>query len=423
MSFPMIEQVPAAGATVGSTFATAIGNKDDRGNGTLAALVNRLSGAAQATCYAYPTNAAGVTLTTGGTANVLGTMVVLIPANTVGYDFVLTDLVMESSFTNAPFTFALYAGADGSEQLIGTYVRCRGSGAADAPTEIRHCPIIPANTQVKIAAARNGTSGTVTLSCRYAIPLGETPAPPAPSAYPSNAIGFDALALYDAMDATAHAELAALNVFLMTMSVGSSITGVDPAGWGSEDLGYAFDFVDAASDFATTNRGHRTFATTDANGKLADWQTWVVTNALGGAVDCVGMKFCFTNFGAELSPEWIAALKVDYQARVSAIKAAYPSLVVVHFAPPLSRADAYAVATANTIRIAWKNWLCATYPDDYVIDMQDVESRNAAGEQELYSGVPVLTTANSSDSGGHLSEAGALACAKAMLYGIYLANQ
>ncbi len=138
-------------------------------------------------------------------------------------------------------------------------------------------------------------------------------------------------------------------------------------------------------------------------GKLAAFQATV--RGLGGAVDYCILKFGYPDFeGGKVArtgqtpAEWFES---TYRPAMDALAAAYPGTRFLHVTVPLYQATSW---WDNPTIEQFNALLRASYPQT-TFDLADLESRNAAGVQQLSNGHP-CQAAEWANGDNHLNLAG-----------------
>lgn len=118
----------------------------------------------------YPTQASGVTLTTGTESYGLGNFAEIVPANTITKRFRI-DIVGFAVFSVAQtFEVVFYKGNSGSEEEIGRLRTNPGATTNGLIGEMLFTELIPANTRISARACTYGaTPRTVACSIGYHI--------------------------------------------------------------------------------------------------------------------------------------------------------------------------------------------------------------------------------------------------------------
>lgn len=144
----------------------------------------------------------------------------------------------------------------------------------------------------------------------------------------------------------------------------------------------------------------------DPGGKIAAFQTTLITNGVGAKVDIAFMKFCWVDFDAYW--RWdpypagegltVSSLFDQYKAMVSAVHQKYPNLKLVHFTAPLYRDD----VVENQRRESYNKLVRDTYGGvEPVFDLALRESTDPSGNRVTGTYGPRLYAGYTSD-GGHL---------------------
>lgn len=143
-----------------------LGNKDDTHLGTsLIASGRRVDGYLHQYPKVYPTLADGVVVTADAAAWTLGSLVEIIPINTVTKDYSIHAVDFEDISANAAFELVLYMSSGDTE--IGRVRFVQTSVMSALLNTWLNTAIIPANSRVRAALASNPGGRDVTLSVRY----------------------------------------------------------------------------------------------------------------------------------------------------------------------------------------------------------------------------------------------------------------
>ena len=117
----------------------------------------------------YPTLAAGAALTTHATTWVLGTIVEIIPVNTIINQFDIHEVLVEDVNTqDKTYELVLYYGADDIECCRWRFASTTNKGGI--PAQFGMTVLIPANSRIRgQLAIEDGGSKTAKVSLRYHI--------------------------------------------------------------------------------------------------------------------------------------------------------------------------------------------------------------------------------------------------------------
>lgn len=160
--------VPTADSADNEDWGDAIGNKNATHNGTsLHARAHTANEHVHAAQKVYPTLADGITLTTHGDDWVLGTITQIVPADTIGEDFDIHEVLVEDVSTqNKTYEIFLYAGAGDTE--IGHARFSSSSNKGGVPNGTMQTDIVAANSRIRARLAiQDGGSKTAVVSIRY----------------------------------------------------------------------------------------------------------------------------------------------------------------------------------------------------------------------------------------------------------------
>jgi len=147
---------------------TDIGNNDDDHNGlTLFGRNREEIDHIHSRQRVYPTLADGVSLTTHATDWVLGTIVEIVPINTITNEFDIHELLVEDVDTkDKTYELVLYYGADDIECSRWRFASTTNKGGI--PTQFGMTVLIPANSRIRgQLAIEDGGSKTAKVSLRY----------------------------------------------------------------------------------------------------------------------------------------------------------------------------------------------------------------------------------------------------------------
>lgn len=153
-----------------STSSPVIGNLyDTHSDSSIYSRTELLNEHIHSVCQCYPTLAAGATITAGAGAWTLSAAyAVVIPTNTIPYDFDIHFINVETLSANASYELVLYGGADGSEIEIGRVRFTRTAVNEAANNVVINTPVQAAGTQIKAKLASSNAAGpNVTVSLFY----------------------------------------------------------------------------------------------------------------------------------------------------------------------------------------------------------------------------------------------------------------
>lgn len=147
---------------------TDVGNNTDDHNGlTLFGRHNQQIEHIHSVQKVYPTLAAGVTLTTHANTWVLGTIVEIVPINTITAEFDIHEVLVEDVDTqDKTYELVLFYGAGDTE--CGRTRFAATSLKGGVPAVAMQTILIPANSRIRGQLAIDGGSGkTAKVSLRY----------------------------------------------------------------------------------------------------------------------------------------------------------------------------------------------------------------------------------------------------------------
>ena len=247
--------------------------------------------------------------------------------------------------------------------------------------------------------------------------------PPAPRAIPGGGavVGLSGLAAWGALSPAERDRVKRAPILYLHQSVGQDLED------GCEANGFKFEYF--GPDTRTLASGPNGGIFTDV-GNVPNGEPFkkfdVVRRSLkvtGGAAKIVSFSFGY----ADVRDEDLAKVQAEYARLVRDVKA--QGARFVHITPPL----VYSVAE-NPPKQRLRAYMLATFKDDVIFDLQDVESLDG-GKRCEEGGVWRICQANRStpgcaskgqgidgDGAGHLCERKARELAKGLLYAFYLAG-
>lgn len=229
------------------------------------------------------------------------------------------------------------------------------------------------------------------------------------------------------LDSATVATIAGLKIFFGHQSVGenvlSGVREVTAAYKQTSSIGIAS--LEGSAQIFTPAIYHRNIGKNgDPRAKIDDFKVILSDNGKGQSFDVACMKLCYV----DISPSTdIAGLFSGYSAIVDQIKAAFPTLVIVHVTTPLTvnsnslkgKLRDLIKGNENAARCNYNDLLRQKYGSvDPIFDLAALESTYPDGarcsfvykKQTYYSLIPQL-----SDDGGHLNKTGACIAAKEFL--------
>ncbi len=240
-----------------------------------------------------------------------------------------------------------------------------------------------------------------------------------------------AIAKWDALSASEKDRVKAVNTLYLHQSVGQDLED------GCGQLGFAWEYIalDSGPPKAGLNGGIFNDFGGISNGYPLDKMDAFKAKALQykASFSVVLMSFGYADVSdtAKDNPGDVDVtqqqLKDGYVAMVSALKAA--GLRVVHVTPPLVYST-----SENPPKLSLRQWMLATFANDVIFDLQEVESMDGGVRCEV-GGVWRICQANRAtaacdsdqapggdgDGAGHLCRTKAPMIAKPLLYSIYQA--
>ncbi|MCL1897341.1 MAG: hypothetical protein FWG16_00750 [Micrococcales bacterium] len=141
--------------------------------------------------------------------------------------------------------------------------------------------------------------------------------------------------------------------------------------------------------------------------KLTEFEAMM--DADGNRSQIAFMKFCYSDFQPEISPD---AVFDTYVATFNELEKRYPNVTFIHVTAPLSAAE---VSWTNDLQDTFNTKLRAQY-GSLVFDLADLESAGTSGTPTLsLDGVSPAMAEEFSEDGGHLNAAGSYAIAEKLL--------
>lgn len=120
------------------------------------------------TIYTYPDLGDGVSVTGGDDAWTLGTIVEIIPANTVTLPFDIHYINIEAVNKTDIYKIVLYQGAEGAETYLGSGRVAKDAVVSRTIAKPTGTVLIPANTRISAAlASSSGGEDEMTISLEY----------------------------------------------------------------------------------------------------------------------------------------------------------------------------------------------------------------------------------------------------------------
>jgi hypothetical protein len=154
-----LHDVPTTDSADNANMRDVVGNKgDDHLGSSLVSAVHTLEEHIHHSQKVFPTLSDPITLTSAGGAWNLGTIVEVVPVDTITSDFDIHWLAFSSASATDDYEIEIYSGLGGAEVLIAstkTYKQATQAGSAPSPVMT---PIQPANTRISAAVA-SGTGG------------------------------------------------------------------------------------------------------------------------------------------------------------------------------------------------------------------------------------------------------------------------
>ena len=306
-----------------------------------------------------------------------------------------------------------------------TLSRCAALAALALPLSLGACGRTSTASQVEPPAPASPPPPASPIA--PGTPLAATPTAPAPparanaSATGGAVVGLPGLASWGALSAAERDRVKRAPILYLHQSVGQDLED------GCEANGFKFEYFGPESRSLVNGPNGGIF--TDV-GNVPNGEPFkkfdVVRRSLkvtGGAAKIVAFSFGY----ADVRDEDLPKVQTEYARLVRDVKA--QGARFVHITPPL----VYSVAE-NPPKQRLRAYMLATFKDDVIFDLQDVESLDA-GKRCEQGGVWRICQANRStpgcaskgqgidgDGAGHLCERKARELAKGLLYAFYLAG-
>ena len=249
----------------------------------------------------------------------------------------------------------------------------------------------------------------------------DTTTPPVEIPSTPGIIAADGMAKWDALSMTEKSKVKGFNSLFLHQSVGGDIEG------GCETNGYKPEFYELNTAMGSTTffyGGLFRSSNGDPIGKFAEFKQSAILNKSK-------LRLAIFEFGyADIDNTLLPSVKTGYKAMVEELKA--NGIRVLHCTPPMVFDTTY-----NRPIIAMGTWMKATFPNDMIFDLQDIESRsNTTGTRCEQGGVwqicdnvrstpgcPSREQGVDTPAQGHICGTAADKIAKAFLYAIYSAEK
>lgn len=235
-------------------------------------------------------------------------------------------------------------------------------------------------------------------------------------------VSLGGIAAWDALPAGEKARVNQFASAFLHQSVGQDMED------GIEGNGVSVEFMTSGSTLTKSGIHGGLFSTGNGNGpgKVTEWRNFSTRNG-STRLKVAIMKFGYADILGNLT-----AVQTSYQQAVTAIKAA--GIRVLHVTPPL----VYNLPGDNAPKEQMRTWMLATFPNDVIFDLTDVESIDPnngsrctrGGSWEICnsvrstSGCPSVSQGVDAASGqGHLCTTQARRISKGFLYAIYQAGK
>ena len=156
-------------STIVSGTDTTIGTvNDDENDNTLMARMYVQLKHIHPTIYTYPDLGDGIDIVGGDDAWTLGTIVEIIPANTITLPFDIHYINIEAVTATDIYKVVLYQGAEGAETYLGSGRFAKDAVVSRTIAKPTGSILIPANTRISAAvASSSGGEDEITLSLEY----------------------------------------------------------------------------------------------------------------------------------------------------------------------------------------------------------------------------------------------------------------
>lgn len=163
-----LHDVPSADSADNNYIRDVVGNKGDDHLGTsLISIVHTLIEHVHSEQKVYPELADPITLESASGAWNLGTIVEIVPVDTITSDFDIHFIAFSSANATDDYEIKLYSGLGGAEVEIATtktYKQAVQAGSAPSPITT---PIQSANTRISAALASGTGSDTIDITIFY----------------------------------------------------------------------------------------------------------------------------------------------------------------------------------------------------------------------------------------------------------------
>lgn len=236
-------------------------------------------------------------------------------------------------------------------------------------------------------------------------------------------VGWSGVGAWNALPMTERDQIRLHKSFFLHQSVGGDLED------GAEFNGFAFEYVDSSSVNLSPGLNGGLFSSNNGNplGKISEFRSLALANQ-------ADLRVAIMKFGyADVATLDLSEIQSAYRSAVADLKSA--GVRVVHITPPLT----YDESTQNAIRLQMRTWMLATFPEDVVFDLADLESTQPATLQRCMRGgaweicdsvrstiaCPSLHQGIDNPSGqGHICyNPHAMSISKALLFAIYLASR
>lgn len=197
-------------------------------------------------------------------------------------------------------------------------------------------------------------------------PPSPSPTPPLPTPMISSELTSDRLigaagsAAWDGLPSSSRSVVRTSRTAFLHKSVGEDLED------GAHGIGYMFQYLSSYDVSMSPGLNGGLFEHDNGNplGKIAEWRHMVLALAQEGEVRIAIMKFGY----ADITFASLAGAQAAYLEAVTAIQG--QGVQVVHVTPPL----VYNSPPENAAEGAMRLWMIATFSDDYIFDLQDIES-------------------------------------------------
>jgi hypothetical protein len=285
----------------------------------------------------------------------------------------------------------------------------------------------PTSTTTSTAPDGAPTGTTTATAPDGSSPLddsGNPPGNPDAGATTPGTVGPAGVAAWDALSSSEKDKVKSFRTIFMHQSVGGDLED------GAEANGFKFEYSEASGTLTAGSRQGPFGALAGSNGDPGS-KTRLMTSFVDRSSSA--LRVAVLKFGyADVVASTLANAKSLYMGMVTSIKSR--GVRVVHVSPPF----VFKVPGDNAPKMDMRSWMMATFPNDVVFDLEDIESVDPVtgarcergGSWEICDNVRSTSTCSSKNQGidaamgqGHLCFKEAQRISKAFLYSIYQAGK